>query len=73
VPGMPDAPRMYRTLKRVLPPMINPYLHLQVEGLENVPDEAPAILACNHLSFIDSIVLPVNIPRPVYYLGKADY
>jgi 1-acyl-sn-glycerol-3-phosphate acyltransferase len=73
VPGMPDAPRMYRTLKRVLPPIVNPYLHVQIEGLENVPDVAPAILASNHLSFIDSIVLPMNVPRPVYYLGKADY
>jgi 1-acyl-sn-glycerol-3-phosphate acyltransferase len=73
VPGMPDAPRMYRTLKRVLPPLVNPYLHLQVEGIENIPDRAPAILASNHLSFIDSIVLPMNISRPVYYLGKADY
>jgi 1-acyl-sn-glycerol-3-phosphate acyltransferase len=73
VPGMPDAPRMYRTLKRVLPPLVNPYLHVHLEGLENVPDQAPAILASNHLSFIDSIVLPLNVPRPVYYLGKADY
>jgi 1-acyl-sn-glycerol-3-phosphate acyltransferase len=73
VPGMPDAPRMYRTLKRVLPPIVNPYLHVQLEGLENVPDVAPAILASNHLSFIDSIVVPMNVARPVYYLGKADY
>jgi 1-acyl-sn-glycerol-3-phosphate acyltransferase len=73
VPGMSDAPRMYRTLKRILPPIVNPYLHVQVEGLEHVPDRAPAVLACNHLSFIDSIVLPVNVPRPVYFLGKADY
>jgi 1-acyl-sn-glycerol-3-phosphate acyltransferase len=73
VPGMSDAPRMYRTLKKLLPPVVNPYLHVQVEGLEHVPDRAPAILAANHLSFIDSIVLPLNVPRPVYFLGKADY
>ena len=71
--GMADAPGMYRFLKRVLPPIVNPYFHLYVEGLENVPDRAPAILACNHLSFIDSIILPINVPRPVYFLGKADY
>jgi 1-acyl-sn-glycerol-3-phosphate acyltransferase len=73
VPGLADAPRMYRTLRRILPPLVNPYLHVQVEGLERVPDREPAILACNHLSFIDSIVLPMNVPRPVYFLGKADY
>lgn len=73
MPGMRDAPRLYRTLKRVLPKVIGPYLHLQAEGLENVPDTTPVILASNHLSFIDSIVLPLSVPRPVYYLGKADY
>jgi 1-acyl-sn-glycerol-3-phosphate acyltransferase len=73
VPGMRDAPKMYRTLRRVLPPVVNNYLHLQTEGIERIPDRQPAILACNHLSFIDSIVLPVNVPRPVYFLGKADY
>jgi 1-acyl-sn-glycerol-3-phosphate acyltransferase len=73
VPGMDDAPRMYRTLRRILPPAVNGYLHVHLEGLEHVPESAPAILACNHLSFIDSIVLPLNVPRPVYFLGKADY
>ncbi len=73
MPGMRDAPRMYRVLRRIIPPVANRWLHVQVEGMENVPDRAPAILACNHLSFIDSIVLPMNIPRPVYFLGKADY
>jgi 1-acyl-sn-glycerol-3-phosphate acyltransferase len=73
VPGMPDAPRMYRVLRKVLPPLINPYLHVRIEGLERVPERSAAILACNHLSFIDSMVVPMNVPRPVYFLGKADY
>ncbi len=73
VPGMPDAPRMYRALRRIVPPVANPYLHLKIEGLENMPETRPAILACNHLSFIDSIVLPLHVARPVYFLGKADY
>lgn len=73
VPGMADAPRMYRTLRKLLPPVVNPYLHVQIEGLEHVPERKAAILASNHLSFLDSIVLPINVPRPVYFLGKADY
>lgn len=73
MPGMRDAPRMYRTLRRIVPPLANPYFHVQLEGLENIPDTAPAILASNHLSFVDSIVVPMNVPRPVYFLGKSDY
>jgi 1-acyl-sn-glycerol-3-phosphate acyltransferase len=74
VPGLADAPRMYRTLKRVLPPVTDRFFRTRIEGLdEHVPTDAPAILASNHLSFIDSILLPVAVPRPVYFLGKADY
>lgn len=73
MPGLKDAPKMYRVLKKVLPPVTDRFFRTRTEGLENVPDRAPAILACNHLSFIDSILLPVSIERPVYYLGKADY
>lgn len=71
--GMQDAPRLYRTLKRALPPLANPYFHVDAQGLEHIPEREPAVLACNHLSFIDSILLPLNVPRPVYFLGKADY
>jgi 1-acyl-sn-glycerol-3-phosphate acyltransferase len=73
VPGIEDAPRMYRTLKRVLPPFTDRFFHTRVEGAENIPDTEPVILAMNHLSFIDSILVPVAIERPVYFLGKADY
>lgn len=44
-----------------------------VEGLENVPGDGPMILAPNHLSFIDSLFVPLMVPRRVVYLGKADY
>jgi len=44
-----------------------------VEGLDHVPDEAPAILASNHLSFSDSFFLPLVVPRPITFLAKSDY
>ncbi|MEX1164250.1 MAG: lysophospholipid acyltransferase family protein [Nitriliruptor sp.] len=71
--GLADAPRMYRALKKVLPPITDRYFPVRVEGLDNVPEVEPVILAINHLSFIDSILVPIAIERPVYYLGKADY
>lgn len=64
---------MYRVLKKVLPSIMNPYFHMYVEGIDNVPVSQPAILASNHLSFIDSLCLPINLQRPLYFLGKADY
>lgn len=73
MPGMRDAPGMYRVLHKVLPATLGRHVHLQVEGSEHLPDTAPFIMASNHLSFMDSLAIPMACPRPVYYLGKADY
>jgi 1-acyl-sn-glycerol-3-phosphate acyltransferase len=45
----------------------------RVSGLEHVPASGPAILASNHLSIIDSVYLPLVIPRPVVFPAKAEY
>lgn len=44
-----------------------------VRGLENLPGTGGVILASNHLSFIDSIFLPLMIDRPVFFLAKSEY
>ena len=44
-----------------------------VVGLDNVPDSGPVILASNHLSFIDSVMIPMVAPRRVSFLAKAEY
>lgn len=73
MPGMDDAPAMYRVVKKLVRPAVSRWLTLTLDGIEHVPADRPVILACNHLSFIDSLVLPMNLSRPVYFLGKADY
>ncbi|WP_251075621.1 lysophospholipid acyltransferase family protein [Streptomyces sp. ISL-12] len=45
----------------------------QVEGAENIPGDGPVILAGNHLTFIDSIVLPIVTKRQVFFIGKDEY
>jgi 1-acyl-sn-glycerol-3-phosphate acyltransferase len=54
-----------------------PFLHVmgrpKVVGLENIPEDGPAILASNHLSIIDSVYLPLVVPRPVVFPAKAEY
>ncbi|MGA0565792.1 lysophospholipid acyltransferase family protein [Rathayibacter sp. KR2-224] len=44
-----------------------------VIGLENVPKDGAVILASNHLSFIDSLFLPLVVNRHVSFLAKSDY
>lgn len=64
----------YWLLKRViLGPILRLFFRPWVEGLENVPAEGGAILASNHLSFSDSIFLPLVVPRRITFLAKADY
>ncbi|MGI9597381.1 MAG: lysophospholipid acyltransferase family protein [Acidimicrobiales bacterium] len=44
-----------------------------VEGVENVPLDGPAIITPNHLSFCDSVFVPVALPRRVWAIGKGEY
>lgn len=44
-----------------------------IVGAENIPREGGVILASNHLSFIDSVILPLMIQRRVYFLAKSEY
>ncbi|MGV1035223.1 MAG: lysophospholipid acyltransferase family protein [Microbacteriaceae bacterium] len=44
-----------------------------LRGLENIPKEGAVILASNHLSFVDSIFLPLVVDRRVVFLAKSEY
>lgn len=57
----------------VLGPILNILFRPWVRGSENVPRKGGAILASNHLSFVDSIFLPLKVSRPVTFLAKSDY
>jgi 1-acyl-sn-glycerol-3-phosphate acyltransferase len=63
----------YWVVKAILAPILRPLFRPWIEGLENFPATGPAILASNHLSFLDSIFLPLVVPRRVTFLAKAEY
>lgn len=63
----------YWVVKAFLAPILHPLFRPWVEGLEHLPDDGPAILASNHLSFLDSIFLPLLAPRRITFLAKSDY
>jgi 1-acyl-sn-glycerol-3-phosphate acyltransferase len=64
---------LYPVVHAVLPPLFKAIWRPDVEGLEHIPAEGPLILASNHLSFADSIVIPVVVPRKVVFMAKSDY
>jgi 1-acyl-sn-glycerol-3-phosphate acyltransferase len=65
---------LYWLLKYVvLGPALKLIFRPQVEGRDNVPDDGPAIIASNHLSFSDSIFMPLMVKRKVTFVAKAEY
>lgn len=57
----------------VIGPLLTTVFRPWVKGLENVPKNGPAIVVCNHLSFVDSIFLPLMVDRQMAFLAKSDY
>lgn len=57
----------------VIGPIVKAIWRPWIIGRRNVPAEGAAILASNHLSFVDSIFLPLMLDRPVVFLAKSDY
>ena len=64
---------MYSVLHTVVPPVAKLIWRPTVTGLDNVPRAGAVILASNHLSFADSLVIPIVAPRKVHFLAKSDY
>src|SRR5438093_8931176 len=65
---------MYWILKNiVLGPFLRVLYRPKAKGLENIPADGPVILAANHVSFIDSLFIPLVVKRKVVFLGKSDY
>ena len=65
---------IYWVLKKIfLGPVLKVLFRPWTKGLDNVPMDGPAVLASNHLSFSDSIFMPLMVPRPVVFLAKSDY
>lgn len=64
---------LYGVMHAVVPPLSRVLWRPVVEGLDSVPRTGPVIVASNHLSFADSVVIPIVAPRKVVFLAKADY
>ncbi len=63
----------YRAIKAALGAAMRRAYNIKIEGLHHVPDDGKGIVAANHISFLDSLFIPLAIPRRVTYLAKAEY
>lgn len=64
---------LYEVLHAIVPPVARAVWRPTIEGIEHVPMSGPVLIASNHLSFADSVVIPIVAPRKVVFLAKAEY
>ena len=69
----PSVAFVYAIGRFLLTPLVRGLYRPRITGREHVPRTGPVIFASNHLSFIDSVAIPVAAPRNVRFLAKATY
>jgi 1-acyl-sn-glycerol-3-phosphate acyltransferase len=68
------VPLLYWLVKFVaLGPFVHTVYRPWIVGDENIPERGPVLFASNHLSFVDSIFLPLLLDRHIVYLAKSEY
>lgn len=65
-------PQLYRTTRRLLGPIVKRYFHMRWQGTEHIPLNGGVVLACNHLSNLDPVLLAAVCPRQISYLAKIE-
>ena len=48
--------------------LVHSVYRVEKSGLENIPEEGPAVLVCNHVSFVDAVVIMAASPRPIRFV-----
>ncbi len=69
----PGASTLQRRTRAVLSPVARMLWDIDRVGYEHLPDDGPAILCPNHISFLDSAFLMLTVPRNISFVGKAEY
>ena len=60
-------------VRRTVVPAARRLYPLDIVGGSNVPATGPVIVAANHISFFDTVALMLGVPRPISFVGKAEY
>jgi 1-acyl-sn-glycerol-3-phosphate acyltransferase len=70
--GGEDPERGYRIAAAVVKPLMRTWFLIRLEGHEHVPTDGPVILASNHRSNMDPVLLASAVKRPLSFMAKAE-
>jgi hypothetical protein len=48
--------------------LVHTFYRVRVEGLENIPDDGPCVVVCNHVSYVDAVVIAACVRRPIRFV-----
>ena len=63
---------LYRIAKTIVYPFFHSYIRLEVVGQENIPMSGGVLLAPNHISYLDPVVLGMSSKRELYFMAKEE-
>jgi len=69
---MPES-KKYRTIRAVVSFLFHLLARIEVAGVENIPQEGPLIVAINHVSRLDTVVLGITPTRHIYAFAASKY
>jgi 1-acyl-sn-glycerol-3-phosphate acyltransferase len=70
--GAKDPERGYRLAALVVKPLMRTWFRIRLVGEEHIPEVGPVILASNHRSNMDPVLLASAVRRPVAFMAKAE-
>lgn len=76
-PGVPKLAGIepFDLVRLAARPAFFPYARFDISGVENIPDEGPAIIVANHRSYFDPVAVGLTVMqsgRPLRFLGKKE-
>jgi 1-acyl-sn-glycerol-3-phosphate acyltransferase len=51
--------------------LVHTVYRIREQGLQNIPEEGPALLVCNHVSYVDALVISAACPRPIRFVMES--
>ena len=67
------ATQLQSRARKIVRPIANRLWRFELVGFDRLPMTGPAILCANHISFLDSAFLMIQVPRNISFVGKSEY